>query len=168
MCINDPQWCIRGAGSITITATNWCPPNYQKKTDIWCNPPQKHFDLSMPMFLKIAQYKAGVVPVKFRRVPCQRRGGVKFQFGGNPYFLMVLVFNVGGAGDVTEMQVKGTRTNWIQMKRNWGMNWQTGTVLTGQALSFRVKTSDGKFLEMDNVAPWNWGFGQTFAAQSNF
>ncbi|KAE9467186.1 hypothetical protein C3L33_00901, partial [Rhododendron williamsianum] len=77
-CTNDPQWCKKPAVSIKITATNFCPPNYTKTVDVWCNPPQKHFDLTLPMFLQIAYYKAGVVPVSYRRIPgwrrCRREG----------------------------------------------------------------------------------------------
>ncbi|CAD5333457.1 unnamed protein product [Arabidopsis thaliana] len=130
MCTRDPQWCL--PGSVKITATNFCPANYSKTTDLWCNPPQKHFDLSLAMFLKIAKYKAGVVPVRYRRIPCSKTGGVKFETKGNPYFLMVLIYNVGGAGDIKYVQVKGNKTGWITMKKNWGQNWTTITVLTGQ------------------------------------
>ncbi|KAJ4707337.1 Expansin [Melia azedarach] len=168
ICVNDPQWCIKGAGSIKITATNFCPPNYSKPNENWCNPPLKHFDLSMPMFVKLAPMKAGIIPVNFRRTPCTKQGGVKFEVKGNPYWIMVLVYNVGGVGDVSAVRIKGEKTDWLPMSRNWGQNWNIGTPLVGQSLSFQVTTSDGKMLQLDNVAPANWQFGQNFEGRSNF
>ncbi|CAN6876403.1 hypothetical protein Bca4012_078856 [Brassica carinata] len=164
VCANS-RWCKPNAGSITVTATNFCPPNYSPPLNTrWCNPPNKHFDLSMKMFISIAEYSGGIVPVKFRRVKCQTRGGVRFEIKGNPYFIMVLVYNVGGAGDVTSVAIRGNNSPWIPMQRNWGQNWNTGVRLVGQRLSFLVQTSDGMSMTFVDVASENWGFGQTFEA----
>jgi hypothetical protein len=66
-CYNDPQWCK--PGSVVVTATNECPPNWNIPSDNggWCNPPREHFDLSMPAYLEIGTYVAGIVPVMYRR-----------------------------------------------------------------------------------------------------
>ncbi|CAH8354140.1 unnamed protein product [Eruca vesicaria subsp. sativa] len=105
---------------LSSSPTNFCPPNYTPPVDIhWCNPPNKHFDLSMKMFTSIAEYRSGIVPVKFRRVKCQKSGGVRFDIKGNPNFIMVLVYNVGGAGDVNSVAIKGHKSSWISMQRNW-------------------------------------------------
>ncbi|KAJ8750171.1 hypothetical protein K2173_014086 [Erythroxylum novogranatense] len=168
ICVDDPRWCIKGGGSITVTATNFCPPNYSKQYDNWCNPPLKHFDLTRPMFQKIAYSVAGIIPVRYRRASCTKRGGVKFEVGGNPSFLTVLVYNVGGAGAVIGVNIKGYKTDWIKMQRNWGQIWQTGANLVGRSLSFQVALSDGNWLQFNRVTDANWQFGRTYDGNINF
>ncbi|KAK9115739.1 hypothetical protein Sjap_014686 [Stephania japonica] len=163
-CVDDVRWCIPGT-SIVVTATNFCAPNYGLAGDGGgghCNPPNKHFVLPIEAFEKIAIWKASNMPVQYRRIKCIREGGIRFIIDGSGYFISVLISNVAGAGDVVAMKVKGSRTGWLPMGRNWGQTWHINADLKNQPLSFEVTTSDGVTLTSFNVAPKDWNFGQSF------
>ncbi|XP_027356128.1 expansin-A12 [Abrus precatorius] len=162
----DPKWCLIRR-SVTITATNFCPPNNHGG---WCDPPYHHFDMSMPAFLRIArQGNEGIVPVLYRRVACKRRGGVRFTLKGQSNFNMVMISNVGGSGDVKAVWIRGSRNGvWLPMHRNWGANWQSSADLRNQRLSFKMTLVDGKTLVFLSVVPSTWRFGQTFSSHNQF
>lgn len=94
-------------------------------------------------------------------------GGIRFTITGHPYFNLVSVSNVGGAGEVIEMHVKGHHNvPWTPLKRNWGQKWETGVMLVGESLTFRVRASDKRFSTSWHVAPRSWKFGQTFVGKN--
>ncbi|RLM79031.1 expansin-A13-like [Panicum miliaceum] len=166
----DRTWCKPGV-SVTVTATNFCPPNWSIPSDRggWCNPPRPHFDMEQPAWEKIGVYRGGIIPVIYRRVSCVKKGGVRFAINGHDYFNLVLVTNVAGPGSIRAMDVRGSRSpDWMPMARNWGANWHSLTYLNGQGLSFRVTVTDGQTIVFANVVPPNWKFGQSFASNLQF
>ncbi|KAL8166687.1 hypothetical protein V2J09_008186 [Rumex salicifolius] len=162
-CVDDLRNCIPGT-SLTVTATNFCAPNYGFSADAGgrCNPPNKHFVLPIEAFEKIALWKAGNMPIQYRRVKCRREGGIRYAIDGSEFFLSVLISNVAGVGDIIDVKIKGSQTGWLPMGRNWGQSWIISADLKNQPLSFEVTTSDEKSLKSYNVAPKTWDFGQTF------
>ncbi|CAK7343250.1 unnamed protein product [Dovyalis caffra] len=168
-CANSPQWCKLGQPSLKVTATDHCPPNPSLPNDNggWCNVPLEHFDIAKPVFSQLAEYKAGIIPIQYRRIPCEKQGGIRFTITGNPWFYQVIVWNVGGAGDVIGVQVKGDdKLKWTQMERDWGSTWKTSAILVGESLSFRVRASDNRSSTSWHVTPKNWQFGQTFEGKN--
>ncbi|CAM6101298.1 unnamed protein product [Calypogeia fissa] len=164
-CItSQSNWCYQGA-SLTVTATNNCP---QGSFGGWCDFPKLHFDLAYPAFTQLAQEVGGVIPVQYRRVSCNKQGGIRFTMQGNPWFDYVLVSNVGGGGDVQSLAIQGGSSGFIPMQHNWGQFWSTGTNLVGQPLSFNVVLGSGVSQEFWNVADSGWFFGGTYEAEYNF
>ncbi|XP_073290791.1 expansin-A16 [Primulina huaijiensis] len=163
-CVDHILWCLQGSPSIVLTATDFCPPNYGLPADFggWCNFPRAHFHISRPAFSRIAHQTADIVPIQYRRVKCERKGGIRYTLSGGAYFLQILITNVGSDGEVVAVKVKGSRTGWVPMGRNWGQNWQCNIELAGQPLSFELTTITRMTLTSYNVAPQNWKYGQTF------
>ncbi|KAG9440601.1 hypothetical protein H6P81_020766 [Aristolochia fimbriata] len=163
-CVDHILWCRQGSPSIIVTATDFCPPNYGLPNEYggWCNYPREHFEMSGAAFAEIAEKRADIVPVQYRRAKCARTGGIRFTVSGSSHFFQVLISNVGLDGEIISIKVKGSQTGWIPMGRNWGQNWQCNSFLSGQLLSFEVTVSSSKTLTSYSVAPPHWQFGQTF------
>ncbi|KAI3982508.1 hypothetical protein MKX01_031247 [Papaver californicum] len=169
-CTNS-KWCNPGTPYTTVTATNLCPPNWYQDSNNggWCNPPRTHFDMAKPAFMKIAEWKAGIVPVMYRSSMCQERWS-KFLISRKWILVTSICYEcyVGG-GDISQMWVKGTKTGWISMTHNWGASYQAFAVLGGQALSFKITSySTKETIIAYNVAPPNWSTGMTYKCSVNF
>ena len=102
------------------------------------------------------------------RVTCWRQGGIRITIGGSTFFQLVNFANVGGSGSIRSVSVKGTKTGWIALNRNWGANWQCNSALAGQELSFTVTSTGGQTLNLNNVVPAWWPFGMAFVTNYNF
>jgi hypothetical protein len=66
--------------TVTVTATNFCPPNYELPSDNggWCNPPRPHFDMAQPAWEKIGVYRGGIIPVMYKRCELMEIKGFGF------------------------------------------------------------------------------------------
>ncbi|KAG2548865.1 hypothetical protein PVAP13_9KG203500 [Panicum virgatum] len=146
------QYCKPG-NSITVTATNLCPPNYALPNGGWCGPGRPHFDMAQPAWEHIGVFQAGIVPVLYQQVRYSRSGGVRFSIAGSNYFLLVNIQNLGGSGSVAAA---------------WGANWQPLSGLVGQSLSFAVTSTGGQYIQFLNVVPSWWQFGMAFSTNKNF
>lgn len=96
------------------------------------------------------------------RIKCRKEGGIRFTIDGSGLFISVLISNVAGAGDIVAVKIKGSRTGWLPMGRNWGQNWHINADLKNQPLSFEITSSDRLTLTSYNVAPMDWNYGQSF------
>lgn len=65
-------------------------------------------------------------------------------------------------GNTVGVKVKGSKTGWLSMGRNWGQNWHVNALLQNQPLSFELTASDGRTVKSYSVAPKDWTFGQSF------
>lgn len=150
--------------TIRVTAAASCNPAYLNGTRNWCMRPNKHFELPMSIFSSISEDIGAVVPVQYRRVKCDREGGIKFRLAGSGGIVGALVYSVAGTGDVVDLQIKGSGTEWIGMINGDDQRWFTPerVDLSGQSLSFRVKSSDGNVADSIDIAPKNWKIGDVY------
>nr|CAB3466705.1 unnamed protein product [Digitaria exilis] len=174
-CVSS-RWCNPGSPSVIVTGTNLCPPNWYLPNDNggWCNPPRQHFDMAPPSFLQLAQRVAGIIPVQFRRVPCQRSGGVRLCLQGNYYWLLVYVMNVAAAGDVSDLAVKRAGEpdcNYRHASHNWGITFQVFGALgsdKGLVVKLTSYSSPQQIVVVDDAIPAGWTAGLCYQGSNNF
>ena len=151
--------------TVTVTISDLCPT----QGNPLCAPPFHHLDMSEPAWAVLSPKRvAGVLQTKMRRVPCPRQGGLRFMLTGNPYYLQTLVFNVGGAGDIRGVEVSANGGPWMQMTKNWGAQYSMKEGFLGKSLGFRITSSTGDVLTVNNAAGSNWYIGQTVQVDQNF
>ncbi|PWZ07900.1 Expansin-A25 [Zea mays] len=170
MCDGNASPSCRPGAAVTVTATNFCPPNWAQPSNSggWCNPPRPHFDMAQPAWERIGVYGAGIIPVRYQQVTCWRQGGMRITIGGSSFFQLVQFSNVAGSGSIRSVSVKGAKTGWVALNRNWGANWQCNSALFGQALSFSVTSTGGQTIYMTDVVPAWWQVGMVFTTNYNF
>ncbi|KAF0911793.1 hypothetical protein E2562_012291 [Oryza meyeriana var. granulata] len=137
----EPRGCLPGGGagggrSVVVTATNLCPPNHALPND-----------------------RGG-----WCNPPLQH-----FDLS-QPAFLRIATYQAGIV-PVSYRRVACRRKGGIRFTINGHsyfnlvLNWQSGVLLDGQALSFMVTAGDRRSLVSYNVAPAGWAFGQTFTGR---
>lgn len=155
-------------GSVFLSVTNLCPGGN------WCDQPRKHLDLSIPVFVTIAEKVIGHMAIRMRRVPCVKTGNARITMSGNPWFLMVLFTNLAGSGDVKSVDIRPTGTSqWVSVRRNFGSVWSLDSsnpaAYLGREVDFRIRAAyTGEMLLLKKALPQNWGFGATYETRSNF
>jgi hypothetical protein len=59
---------VQARRTVTVTATNFCPPNSALPDGGWCNQQRPHFDMAQPAWEKIGRdVSTGIIPVIYQR-----------------------------------------------------------------------------------------------------
>lgn len=145
-CIPRPryanvQFCIRDSGSIIVRVTDCDVPK-----EVGPQWPANHFDLNPPAFNSIADPFAGIVNIKFRRVPCVTSGPKwSLQNDSNGFFHDIIVYDVPGVGAIAGLSIKPAGMDWIQCSQAWGGHyWAFGPYSVGADTLVQIVLSEGR------------------------
>ncbi|KAL6211122.1 hypothetical protein ACLB2K_016350 [Fragaria x ananassa] len=157
---------------VRVVITDSCPG---------CVSDSAHFDLSGTAFGAMALpgqaqnlRNAGVLQIKFARVPCNYLGKtIEFYVdqGSNPYYFAVLVQYEEGDGDLGYVELKdSSKKGWRAMQRSWGAVWKldAGSKLQPPLSIRMISRHSGHALVAKNVIPNGWQPGATYRSLVNY
>lgn len=112
-CDANPKWCC-GSGADhcgEINFTHGCPiPVDSHHMDL--------SDIAMGRLQGNGSLNQGVIPIKYKRVPCPKPGNVYIWLrdGGGPYYFALTAVNTGGVGSVTGIEIMGSGNGtWVPL-----------------------------------------------------
>ncbi|CAI5468784.1 unnamed protein product [Closterium sp. Yama58-4] len=149
-CTNS-TYCNKGV-SIVVAITDLCPGGG------WCCPTCRHFDLSEPAFIALANRAAGFVPLSYEQVPCVFSNNIRLTATGSPFWLNLLIRQVAGPGDLSLVEVMDSNSpTWRPMRHDWGANWVYESFLQAP-LKFRLTslTDNQQVVTNPNCLPAGW------------
>ncbi|KAI5465248.1 expansin module family protein [Mariannaea sp. PMI_226] len=112
-CDANSKWCC-GPGADHCGEINFkygCPlPSDSMHLDL--------SDIAMGRLQGNGSLSAGVIPTRYRRVPCPKPGNVYLWLrdGGGPYYFALSAVNTNGPGSVTKIEIKGSGSDqWVAL-----------------------------------------------------
>lgn len=152
-------------GSVIVEVTDQCPCAGNER---WCCGDKVHFDMSPEAFSRIANTGAGVINTQFRPVTCPVSGNLRVQIkdGANQWWFALLASNVGGSGEVTNLEVSdGNNGQWTAMQRQ-SYNYWIATSGAGFRFPLGVRVSQNSKV-ITGTIPY-MSAGAVFELTTNF
>ncbi|GAM40115.2 swollenin Swo [Talaromyces pinophilus] len=115
-CSANPKWCC-GSGADhcgEIDFTYGCPiPKDSHHMDL--------SDIAMGRLQGNGSLADGVIPIRYKRVPCPKPGNVYLWLrdGAGPYYFSMSAVNTNGVGSVVNIEVQGSgQSSWTALERD--------------------------------------------------
>jgi len=146
--------CCLGNNTIIVQITDQC--SYVEETQ-WCSGDINNTQLSIQAFGKLASENCSVLKTQWRQVSCPFSSKILIVEGGgiSDTYFAVLFKNVGGYGSLSNVQVKSSEYQWINMERQEYNYWLTYASSPDPGLipplSFKIWDTNNQSLEFDNV-----------------
>lgn len=127
--------------TVVVRVTDWCPPKGNMQ---WCYPSSRHFDLSIPVFEKLAPKVLGHTSVRASSVCCAYDGVLKVRVdASNAWYMALSLSGLPGPGGQERLKVSliGPSTD-LEMTRSWGAVWKVDGKRLSGTYAIRVTFPD--------------------------